>query len=121
MGKIFDKLFLKLMKLRETAAPGTNLGLFRSSTRHPQTAIIMTRAVVLTSIAGGILVHPHNLCFKLHILGLSFKKYILHQIRRKIRYCFLHSVSITNLSIIYFLPPIHGMEKKRNRRRPKWP
>ena len=67
------------MKLLETTAPGFKLVFFRSPTRHPQTAIIMTKAVVLASRAGGILVHPHNLCFKLHISGLIFKKYILQQ------------------------------------------
>ena len=80
MGQISHKLILKFIKLRETAGPGINLGLFRSFTTHPQTAIIMTKAVVLASRAGGILVHPHNLCFKLHISGLIFKKYILQQI-----------------------------------------
>ena len=75
MGQISHKLFLKFIKLRETACPGINLGIFRSFTTHPQTAIIMTKAVVLASRAGGILVHPHNLCFK-----LIFKKDFIYNI-----------------------------------------
>ena len=35
----------------------------------------MTKAVVLASRAGGILVHPHNLCFK-----LIFKKDFIYNI-----------------------------------------
>ena len=64
------------MKLRETAAPGIDPGLFGSSTRQPERTMIKTRTVVLTIRAEAIVVDPHNLCFYLHIRGQNFQMII---------------------------------------------
>ena len=70
------------MKLRETAAPGIDPGLFGSSTRQPERTMIKTRTVVLTFRAEAIVVDPHNVCFNLHIQNFQMIIYITDQIRK---------------------------------------